>query len=838
MTPSGFGRLEEIFHAARRVEASRRAEFLAGACGDDAALRAEVEALLSAHETRGDLLASPFAPERFGLAGSTVPRPERIGRFKILDTLGAGGMGVVHLAEQDHPRRVVALKVIRPGMVTDEARRRFLREAQALGQLRHPSIAQVFDAGVEDGVPYIAMERVDGRPLLVFAEAEGLTRDERLELFCRICDAVQHAHDHGVIHRDLKPSNVLVEGARTTARPMVVDFGIARLTGGERSPATEFTGPGELLGTLPYMSPEQATGRPEQVDERTDVHALGVMLFELLTGALPRDLRGLPLPEAARRLAEEDPTTAAGIDPTLAGDLDTILSKAIAREKARRYPAPRELAADVRRHLRDEPIAARAPSAVDHVKKLARRHRALVIGTAMVLLTLAAGLTATAWQWRIAWIEKQKAERRFDQLRGLAGGFMFDLDPKLRHVPGALDARRAIVRTGLQYLDQLAAEAPADPRLRLELASAYQKMGDIQGSTTLPNLGDFSGALANYEKAESLLADLDAEGRDPVESRADLVTIKLRIGDARATLAGPAAALEAYDAAERLLSRSAGEAADPRLASLAADVAERRGNALLALGRPKEARELYAEALAKGHERVAADPNDLELRRNVGVSRTKLGNCATALGEHEEALAAFEAANREFRAILDATPENALARRDLAVTEERIGHLLTLLGRAAEAEPRYRAALEASEAAVGADPGDVQARLDLATHCCRLGELRLLANDLDEADRHFARYLEVTSRLAEERPQLFAAIRELGVAHYKQAELLRARALATSDGGERAPGDERVAAALERALAVFRDLEAKGVLRAEDASVPADLEAELRAARPRPENAR
>jgi eukaryotic-like serine/threonine-protein kinase len=832
MTDPGFGRVERLFQEARRLHGLERERFLEAECGSDRDLSNDVAALLAAHDAADDLFASPPVGAPDLVATNVASTPQRIGRFRLLGQLGAGGMGVVHLAEQEYPRRVVALKVIRPGLATDETRRRFLREAQALAQLRHPGIAQIFEAGVEDDVPYIAMEHVDGEPLPSFVAKHNPTRIERIELLCKLCDAVQHAHDHGVIHRDLKPSNVLVEGDPTSPRPMIVDFGIAQVNSAETPGATAFTGSGQLIGTLSYMSPEQATGRHDDVDLRTDVHALGVILFELLTGKLPRDLRGFSVPEAARRIADEEPTSAARVDPTLAGDLDTIVATALAREKDRRYSTAAAFAADLRRFLRDEPIAARAQSAVDHIHKLMRRHRAVAVGATLVLASLALGLLATTWQWRRALDEKQKAERRFDELRDLATAFMFEVDPKLRLVPGALDARRSIVATGLEYLDRLAAEAPDDPKLQLELAAAYQNMGDIQGSGTLPNLGDFAGALRNYRKAESLLLALDGAGRETSASCADLVVVRLRIGDARFTIEGPHAARDDYESAAALVARWKGERpADPRIAAFESDTAERRGNALFALGMVGEAEVLYRDALRVGRERASSDPENRDLRRNVGVGLTKLARCAGALGRNDDALTAYAEANREFSGLLEKYPESGLFRRDLAVTEERMGQLLVELGRKEEAETRFHAALAASEAASAADPLDVQSRLDVAIHSCRLGELRLAANDLAAAEKRFLQYLDVAKALAGEFPTMAAAVREHGVAHYKIAELARARVGLATDPAEILRYRTNVESALERALEVFRELAAKGKLGVDDANVPSELEAELNAVR-------
>ncbi len=831
----GFGALERLFAEARRLPVERRAEFLASECGGDDALRREIEELLRIDGAAGagDAARDPFAEPALG-AGFVANGGEqgRIGRYRLLGTLGAGGMGVVHLAEQDQPRRIVALKLLRPGLVARDAELRFRREAEALGQLRHPGIAQVFEAGVADGVPFISMERVSGPPLLEFVERERLDRRERLELFCRICDAVQHAHDNGVIHRDLKPSNVLVEGTRAAPRPKVLDFGVARVTGSDPSLATLHTRPGELLGTLPYMSPEQARGRQDEIDERADVHALGAMLFELLTGRLPRDLRGRPLPEAARVLAEEEPTTLSSVDAALAGDLDTITATALARERERRYPSAAALAGDVRLHLADRPIHARPTSAADQLRKFARRHRALVAGGAIAFTLLAAGLAATAWQWRRAVAETETADRRFDELRHLARTFIFDLDPKLRQLAGALDARRTIVKNALEYLDRLAAEAPDRPALRLELAAAYQNMGDVQGSATLPNLGDARGALASYRKAYTLLEALDRDGRDRGDSIADLVTVGLRIGDATFDVEGPAAAESRYRDVEALLARwRRAVPDDPRIEPCSDQTSERIGNALLALGKPEDALVLYREALARSERTVAEHPADRDARRCRAVALTKVAACDFAAGRNDAALAGRIEALRAFTALADEDPHDVVSRRDVAVSEEQIGQILIAVGRAEESEAHFFAALTMTEDLARADPEDARVRADLATHLCRVGERRLAAGDLAGASERFDRLLGVAEQLAREQPEAAAALRQHGVALYKQSELEHARVDAASDDATRRAHASQRVEWLERALAVFRDLRMRGMLAEDDADVPHELESELESAR-------
>jgi WD40 repeat protein/predicted Ser/Thr protein kinase len=385
-------RVEELFEQAIDLDPARLAAFLDEQCGGDAELRAAVEELLhldSKAQADESVLRSPLASARPQAFAPPAPRLPVIARYRVVRLLGEGGMGTVYEAEQDNPRRTVALKVVRPGLTSAMLLKRFAREAEILGRLRHPGIAQVYDAGVaEGGQPYFVMELIAGVPLDRYAREHALDARGRLELVARVCDAVQHAHERGVIHRDLKPGNILVEPA---GQPKVLDFGVARAAdlgltaGGGRTEA------GQMLGTLSYMSPEQASGDPSAIDPRGDVYALGVLLYELLAHRLPYSLDGLALPEAVRVIYDQEPSRLGSLDGRLRGDVETIVAKALEKDRARRYASAGELAADIRRFLSHEPIRARPPSALYQLRKFARRHKALVTAVLGIGLALVAG---------------------------------------------------------------------------------------------------------------------------------------------------------------------------------------------------------------------------------------------------------------------------------------------------------------------------------------------------------------------------------------------------------------------------------------------------------------
>ena len=326
-----------------------------------------------------------IAEPRSSLAEDAAPLPPMIGRYRILRLLGEGGMGAVYEAEQESPQRTVALKVIRAGYANSEMLRRFENETQALGRLQHPGIAQIYDAGTAETPfgrqPYFAMELVRGETLLRYCDAHKLNVPQRLELMAKICDAVQHAHQRGLIHRDLKPANIVVD---ESGQPRILDFGVARLTDSDAQ-ATRQTDVGQLIGTLAYMSPEQVLGDPQEIDTRSDVYALGVVLFELLAGKGPYAV-GRQIHEAMRAIREDEPTMLRVVNRTYRGDIETIVGKALEKDKTRRYGSAAELAADIRRHLHDEPIVARPPTTTYQIQKFARRNKVLVTGVAAVFV--------------------------------------------------------------------------------------------------------------------------------------------------------------------------------------------------------------------------------------------------------------------------------------------------------------------------------------------------------------------------------------------------------------------------------------------------------------------
>jgi len=510
-------REEALFQAAVLLTGAERVTFLNGACLDNPALRQRLEVLLAAHDEPDELSPKdgPAAAATMKLDLADTPDEAvgtTIGRYKLLERLGEGGCGVVYVAEQIQPvRRRVALKVIKLGMDTKQVVARFEAERQALAMMDHPNIAKVLDAGTtETGRPYFVMELVRGIRITDYCDQNNLSTRERLDLFVKVCQAIQHAHQKGIIHRDIKPSNILVTLHDGIPVPKVIDFGIAKATEGRLTDATVYTQLHQFIGTPAYMSPEQAEMSGLDIDTRSDIYSLGVLLYELLAGSTPFDAKELmasgidqmrktirekePVRPSTRfaTLKGEDLTTTARRRSTdisklmrqLKGDLDWIVMKCLEKDRTRRYETANGLAADLKRHLNNEPVAARPPGQLYRFQKMARRNKLAVISTAIVVSALVLGVIGTTTgfvrsekQRRLAEAAQRNARENFDQARAAVGDMLAIADDDLYDKPGLQPFRVKLMKAALDRFQPFLSQPAADPAVRAEMGRLYLEYG-------------------------------------------------------------------------------------------------------------------------------------------------------------------------------------------------------------------------------------------------------------------------------------------------------------------------------------------------------------------------
>jgi len=700
------------------------------------------------------------------LAEADVPDLEwRLGNYKIVKEIGRGGMGTVYLAQRadEQYEKRVAIKLIKRGMDTDSVLRHFRMERQILAGFDHPNIARLFDGGMtENGLPYFIMEYVEGLPIDEYCNAQGLSISERLKLFQAVCAAVSYAHRHLVIHRDIKRSNILVT---VDGVPKLLDFGIAKILQEETAGEPLATVTSMRLMTPEYASPEQVRGEP--VTTASDVYSLGVVLYELLTGHSPYQFTSQSPYDVARVITETEPkkpsTTVAARDgnpkseirnpKSLRGDLDNIILMALRKEPARRYQSVEQFSEDIQRHLETRPVFARKDTLGYRTGKFIRRNRVGTAAAALVLLSLVGGVIATTWQAQRAKAAKARAERRFNDVRQLARSVLFDYHDAIKDLAGATRVRERLVKDALTYLDSLSGEASGDPDLQRELATAYERVGDVRGKANAASLGDRAGAIDSYQKALRIRETLVAASPRDVQSRRDLGASYKRIANLLLGTTESERGFERLRDSEKLYSELVAE--NPDRMDLRHDLAEVHNDLGTAFGDRGEmtaALEYYGKALLIYEQLVSSDPKNLPNRRSLSVAYESIGRALFLSGHTDEALENNGKAMALRQALVADDPTNNDYRRILGISYQNEGDFQSWLKKTPAALESFRKKLAIDEEAVADDPANAQAQGDLAYSCLRMGDLSTELGEHAQALPYYQRSVNIYAKELETDP--------------------------------------------------------------------------------------
>lgn len=755
MTPARWQQVKETLASAmERDTAVERASFLAQTCAEDTALLCEVESLLSQSAEALDSWA-----DAGGFVGSDPSQSQnegrRIGAYELVRELGRGGMGTVWLARRADQRfeQQVAIKVLKRGTDTEEVLRRFQAERRILARLDHPGIGRLFDGGeTDDGLPFFVMEFVaGGERLTSYAGERNLSVAARLELFRKVCAAVQFAHQNLVVHRDLKPGNILVT---PEGEPKLLDFGIARLLEPESDTAEATALEGRRL-TPAYASPEQMRG--ETITTASDIYSLGAVLYELLTGQLP------PLSTDPNPTRRPSLVASAETRRRLRGDLDNIVHRAMAREAARRYPSASALADDLGRHLAGRTVRARPDTLRYRTAKFVRRNRVPVTAGALLAIALAGGVAATVFQAR-------RAERRFNEVRRLTNSYLFEIHDAIHDLPGATPARQLIVTKALEYLDRLAREARGDRALQLELADAYLKVGDVQGKPYTPNLGDSAGALRSYTKSSEITTPLaKAEHGSSSTARRILSQACESLGSVQSRLNEWEKATESHRRAvkirEELLHDDPAQTDQWQRGIVADDLG--LGDAIVSAHRfnpdaaaQRTALEYYRRALPLCETLVATHPGSAADSFALAKTSSRIATALSDIGAAEHDTAAFQEASafHERTVALDekmlsADPASPALRRNLADELIALAYLRAFTGEnLPESLGDCRRAEEIMENLSSADPANAEARQDLSSVYFVSGRVQQAAGDFPAAAACYRRCLAILEPLVAAHP--------------------------------------------------------------------------------------
>jgi non-specific serine/threonine protein kinase/serine/threonine-protein kinase len=783
-----WAKVKDLLAEALKLPSSERKQFLDHACASEPSIHSEVLSLLN-YEQSEDQKTEP------GKFQDYFKQPEKIGPYKILRSLGQGGMGSVFLAARadDQYRKQVAIKLIRKDIANEFVLHRFLNERQILAALDHPNIARLLDGGkTEDGLPYLVMDYIEGLSLPDYCDQNRLNTEERLRLFQQLCDAVQYAHQRLVIHRDIKPGNILVTNEGT---PKLLDFGIAKLLTPELAAGSfDATGTSMRLMTPQYASPEQVKG--ETITTATDVFALGIVLYELLTGHSPYEQTGGMIHELVRAICEtepERPSTAVrktgevrkeesvrlitpetvsvtrGTDPhrlqrRLRGDLDNIVLKALRKDPKDRYATVDQFSEDLRRHLNGLPVMARQATWTYRARKFVYRNRVAVIAAMILFVVLTGGILAVNQQ-------RLRAERRFNDVRTLARAVVFDYHDRIADLPGSTPVRKKLVEDALQYLDSLASEASEDPELQRELAAAYIKIGDVQGNSNMDNIGDIQGALASYKKALGLREAQAASTPSDSKLQNELAESHMRIGDVLSDTGELQPAHDSYERAMNLLEGLKAPKDDDfqQLADVYFRIADVKGNPFLPnLGNPTNALEYHRKALAI-LERLSTTP---EVQSSLVNSHRTLSGILLAVGDLNQSERHARQAMSIAGSLSQAETESVRAGKALANARESLGRVLMTKGNWDEALVVYQQILEADQALAKADAKNVQAQRYVSGDYIQIGHILANQKKYEEALASHQAALEIDEVRSAQDPGNDVARYELSLDHLSVADVL------------------------------------------------------------------
>jgi non-specific serine/threonine protein kinase/serine/threonine-protein kinase len=759
MTAERWQSVKEVLYQALRLPEAERPAFLDQACASEPDLRQEIESLLAAHDKDHSFLTVRPAVEMPNIPDE-MPE-QNIGPYRVVEEIGRGGMGTVYLAVRDDGvyEQQVAIKLVKRGMDTDFVLHRFRYERQILAFLNHPYIARMLDGGTTtDGRPYFVMEYVQGRPLLQYCQEEQLGLRARLQLFRKVCEALDHAHHNLIVHRDLKPANILVTDDGT---PRLLDFGIATLMLPD-SPELAATRTVETRMLTPdYSSPEQFLGEP--VTTVSDVYSLGAVLYELLTLKRAHVLPTRSHTELVRVICEQDPLKPSEAvkddspDPSihpksLSGDLDRIIFKAMHKDKTRRYSSVEQFSSDIQRFLEGRPVVARGDSFAYRASKFATRNKGIVTVGALAILSLIGGIITTTWQAHVATVQRDRAERRFNDVRKLATSFLVDNDT-LASLAGGTEIRSRLIQRSLEYLDGLSREAEGETNLQRELALAYEKMGDVQGRADGPNVGDTAGALDSYRKAVSIRKAIQESAPDDLVALRDLASVTSRLSGALKVAGEYEAGLKLDRKVLELRDSIARREPNNREArrELAASYTT-LGGSYFQVGRWQEVLDTRKQALAM-YEALAHEAGaDAEDWRGLALAYTRMASILRHNKDLAGAEREYNLARESARTGLSKFPNFAPLRLVEATALGGLGSTQLDLGRNTEALSSYRAAQAIHLEQAEADPRDARSKSMLASSHYRIGRALLKMGEARAALSEFQSALAAREQIAEKNP--------------------------------------------------------------------------------------